>query len=355
MDVLALNPRNGCLAWGGWKEQERRMMATRQRCPWRSFFGVEDRKSMLLGVLKVMFSDSRGHKSLIVRAAGKRKNPENPSSGNNDSSTGGDDAEQTNKDHLESKSDDFIMMPNSNLSDWRDFRATLVAREQVNLLDPVDPTHDKASSDFLPHSPKWAHPLQVPETGCILVATEKLDGVRSFERTVILLLRLGTRDPQEGPFGVILNRPLHKMIKHMKPSNQDLASTFPDCSLYFGGPLEASMFLLKAVEGSPLPGLEQVIPGICFGSRNSLHEAATMVKKGVLRPQDFRFFVGYAGWQLDQLREEIESHYWVVAACSSQLIAGATADSCSGLWEEILQLMGGKYSELSKKPKQDGP
>jgi putative transcriptional regulator len=205
-----------------------------------------------------------------------------------------------------------------------------------------------------PLSLKWAHPIPVPETGCVLVATEKLDGVRTFERTVVLLLRSGTRHPQEGPFGVVINRPLNKKVRHMKPTNMELATTFADFSLHFGGPLEASMFLLKTGEKTKLEEFEEVIPGLCFGARNSLDEAAALVKKGVLKPQDFRFFVGYAGWQLDQLREEIESNYWYVAACSSNLICGGSSGSSSeSLWEEILQLMGGHYSELSRKPKRD--
>lgn len=201
---------------------------------------------------------------------------------------------------------------------------------------------------------KWAHPLSSPETGCVLVATEKLDGVHTFERTVVLLLRSGTRHPQEGPFGVVINRPLHKKIKHMKPTNLDLATTFSDCPLHFGGPLEASMFLLRADGKSHHPGVEDVIPGLCFGARSSLDKVAGLVKKGVLKPHDFRFFVGYAGWQFDQLRDEIDSDYWYVAACSPSLIFGGSANASSeGLWEEILQLMGGHYSELSRKPKQD--
>ena len=79
----------------------------------------------------------------------------------------------------------------------------------------------------------------------VLIATMKLDGVRSFERTVVLLLRSGTRHPQEGPFAVVINRALHKKIKHVKPINLELATTYAECSLHFGGPLEASMFLLK--------------------------------------------------------------------------------------------------------------
>ncbi|PKU83324.1 uncharacterized protein LOC110115730 [Dendrobium catenatum] len=355
MDVWALNPKAGGLAWRACKEQERGLMVTRPRSQWK-YFGIEEGNARFRAVWEVRVLGRICYRSLMVRATGQGKNPENPSSsGNNDPSfPRGDGPEQSNPDPDGSKSDDQSLRPKNILSDWRDFRASLVAREQVNLLDSDSPTHDNKASGFSQQSStKWAHPLPMPETGCVLVATEKLDGVRSFERTVVLLLRSGTRDREEGPFGVIINRPLHKKIKHIKPSNPDLASTFADCSLNFGGPLDSSMFLLRTGETSPLPGLEQVIPGIRFGARNSLDEAAALVKKGVLRAQDFRFFVGYAGWQLDQLKEEIESDYWIVAACSSHLIAGVSADSCSFLWEEILQLMGGQYLELSKKPKQD--
>ncbi|KAI9105059.1 hypothetical protein K1719_022775 [Acacia pycnantha] len=93
-----------------------------------------------------------------------------------------------------------------------------------------------------PLGTKWAHPIPIPETGCVLVATKKLDGIHIFERSVVLLLRSGTRHPQEGPFGVIINRRLHKRIKNINPTNLDLATTFSDCPLHFGGPLEASMF-----------------------------------------------------------------------------------------------------------------
>jgi len=52
----------------------------------------------------------------------------------------------------------------------------------------------------------------------VLVATEELDGNGTFERTVILLLSLGSRDAYDGPFGIILNRPLYTKMKHVNPS-----------------------------------------------------------------------------------------------------------------------------------------
>ncbi|PKI55014.1 hypothetical protein CRG98_024614 [Punica granatum] len=298
-----------------------------------------------------------GHRrSLLVRALAK-KNPSNsPSPENGDRSTPeGDGLRGSNSADSNKPNDPAAQKSHLNL-DWREFRANLFRREQTEKVEADAHSQEGANHEPKPLGAKWAHPIPVPETGCVLVATEKLDGVLTFERTVVLLLRAGTRHPQEGPFGVVINRPLHKKIKDMNPTNHDLATYFANCSLYFGGPLEASMFLLKnngEKSKSKRPGFEEVIPGLSFGARNSLDEAAAMVRKGLLKPQDFRFFMGYAGWQFDQLREEIESNYWYVAACSSDLICGGSSNSSSGLWEEILQLMGGPYSELSRKPKQD--
>ncbi|KAG2372191.1 UPF0301 protein Cpha266_0885 [Vigna umbellata] len=308
-------------------------------------FGVVDGRVFEITVLRPKLY-RRGLRPFVVSATGKKNNDNSSSSSGNDDTRGNSSADGN-------KSDSNSEKCHHANRDWREFRAKLY-RDELKEISDTD-THNQSGTlpDSNPLGTLWAHPIPVPETGCVLVATEKLDGVRTFERTVILLLRSGTRHHQGGPFGIIINRPLHKKIKHMKPTNHDLLTTFSDCSLHFGGPLEASMVLLKTDEKMKLPGFEEVIPGLCFGSRNSLDDAAGLVKKGILKPQDFRFFVGYAGWQLDQLRDEIDSDYWYVAACSSSLLCGALSDSSESLWEEILLLMGGHYSELSRKPKQD--
>ncbi|ESQ33415.1 hypothetical protein EUTSA_v10008168mg [Eutrema salsugineum] len=303
--------------------------------------------SRKLGAVEIRFlkrkSSVSGYRSLVVRATSKKSN--------DDSSASGGDASQENKPSSGNKSGDSATPKSFGLNmDWREFRANLFMKEQEEKAEAEGHKPATTHHESEPRGMKWAHPIPFPETGCVLVATEKLDGYRTFARTVVLLLRAGTKHPQEGPFGVVINRPLHKNIKHMKPTKTELATTFSECPLYYGGPLEASMFLLKTGDKTKIPGFEEVMPGLNFGARNTLDEAAVLVKKGIIKPHDFRFFVGYAGWQLDQLREEIESDYWHVAACSSDLICG---DSSENLWEEILQLMGGQYSELSRKPKLD--
>ncbi|CAI9754285.1 unnamed protein product [Fraxinus pennsylvanica] len=313
------------------------------------------RNSAMALEIRKSCSDSCKYRSVIVNATGKKNNGNsNSSSGNSDKSKAGGDNLKGSNPESNTSSDSSSKKSHQKPLDWREFRASLYIQEQAETVVSDTLKHDKAALGSKSLPLKWAHPISAPENGCLLVATEKLDGVRTFERTVVLLLRSGMQNPLEGPFGVVINRSLHKRMKHMNPTNIDLATTFADCSLHFGGPLESSMFLLRARDVTGLNGFEEVIPGVCFGSRNKLDAASALVKKGILEPHDFRFFVGYAGWQLDQLRDEIESGYWHVAACSANLVFGGSENSSSeSLWEEILQLMGGHYSELSRKPKQD--
>lgn len=94
-------------------------------------------------------------------------------------------------------------------SDWRAFRARLVAAQRADA--PADGAGGSQAPAGVPLGGKWAHALQEPERGCLLIATEKLDGVHIFERTVVLLLSAGAG----GPTGVILNRPSLMLIKEM--------------------------------------------------------------------------------------------------------------------------------------------
>uniref|UniRef100_A0ACD5XG22 Uncharacterized protein n=1 Tax=Avena sativa TaxID=4498 RepID=A0ACD5XG22_AVESA len=301
---------------------------------------------------------------LAVSASGK-KNRSSPdrgdsdeakskasSSGKGDASSPSGDDNATSQNHGEAKSNDTMYVP-SNLSYWRDVRASFVIpkSEQAVDVNTLPQTSFDGPVHCLPR--KWAHSISAPESGCVLVATQELDGNGTFERTVILLLKLGSRDAYDGPFGVILNRPLYTKMKHVNPSFRDQATPFSDCSLFFGGPVDMSVFLMRTNEGRPIKGFEEVAPGICFGFRTDLQKAGHLMKNGAVNPEDLKFYVGYSAWDHDQLLSEIDTGYWVVTSCSSGLITDALTADPSCLWSEVLQLLGGQYAELSQKPKED--
>ncbi|KAG2404048.1 hypothetical protein LR48_Vigan03g020100 [Vigna angularis] len=231
--------------------------------------------------------------------------------------------------------------------DWRSFRAKLVAGEQLQRPEEVSKVNDPDT--VVDHPPaitiadKWAHVIHEPEKGCLLIATEKLDGVHIFERTVILLLSTGPI----GPSGIILNRPSLMSIKETRSTALDVEGTFSNSPLFFGGPLEEGLFLLSPKEGEGEGGddgvgksgvFEEVMKGLYYGAKESVGCAAEMVKRNVVGLGEFRFFDGYCGWEREQLRDEIRAGYWTVAACSPSVVGLGRVGSV-GLWDEVLGLM----------------
>ncbi|WCJ25651.1 hypothetical protein M5689_007521 [Euphorbia peplus] len=234
--------------------------------------------------------------------------------------------------------------------DWRSYRARLIANEQAFRPNEASSTLDLDTISEpdqhplqVPVGDKWAHPIHEPEKGCLLIATERLDGVHIFERTVILLLSVGPA----GPIGIILNRPSLMSIKEMRSTVVDESGMFIDRPLFFGGPLDEGLFLVSpkgvydkdVVEKSGV--FEQVMKGLYFGTKESGGCAAEMVKRKVVEIGDFSFFDGYCGWEKDQLREEIIAGYWTLAACSPNVV-GLHNVCNTGLWEEVQGLMGPK-------------
>ncbi|KAJ4960815.1 hypothetical protein NE237_020725 [Protea cynaroides] len=225
-------------------------------------------------------------------------------------------------------------------ADWRSFRARLVAGELASRPeDPVAGEDNLSPPDTV--GDKWAHPLHEPERGCLLIATDKLDGVHIFERTVILVLSMGP----VGPTGIIMNRPSLMSIKETRSTALDVAGIFSDMPLFFGGPVEEGLFLVgpepkKGTEdGVEKSGVfEEVMKGLYYGTKESVGCAGEMVKRKVVKAGDFRFFDGCCGWEKDQLKGEIRAGYWRVAACSPTVI-GVNAVGTAELWEEILGLM----------------
>nr|XP_043615520.1 UPF0301 protein CHU_1773 [Erigeron canadensis] len=231
---------------------------------------------------------------------------------------------------------------NSSLdADWRSFRARLVAGEQAfSSKDSQDDNLDTAvhQPQSMPIGDRWAHAIHEPEKGCLLIATEKLDGVHIFERTVVLLLSTGP----VGPTGIILNRPSLMSIKETRSTSLDVSGTFSDRPLFFGGPLEEGLFLVRGDDGVKNSGVfDEVMKGVYYGTKETIGCASEMVKRNVIEVSDFRFFDGYCGWEKEQLRDEIRAGYWSVAACSPNVVGLATVGSV-GLWEEVLGLMGHK-------------
>lgn len=108
-------------------------------------------------------------------------------------------------------------------TDWRAFRAKLVAAEAPAATPPPAADEDE----------RWAHTIPQAETGCLLLS-HPLMFVSSqtyfFHSAIFLFSHDAT-----GSAGLIINRPTQYTVRETAGTEEQLQPELSDCQLYLGG------------------------------------------------------------------------------------------------------------------------
>ena len=175
-----------------------------------------------------------------------------------------------------------------------------------------------------------------PEKGKILISEPFLIDP-NFKRTIILITEHG----EEGSLGFVLNRPTEHYI-------HALVEDFPefDAKLFYGGPVQPNMlqFIYRANDAFIENSIE-ITPGLYWGG--SFDIIKMMIEAGTVKAEDFRFFLGYSGWEEEQLADELEANSWIVA---NTTIESIFSDEPDKLWRDTLKGMGKKFAILASFP-----
>jgi putative transcriptional regulator len=157
--------------------------------------------------------------------------------------------------------------------------------------------------------------------GRLLVATP-LIGEDTFRRTVVLLL---AHAPDEGAFGVILNRPTDTPAGEVLERWGGRAAA-PGV-VFVGGPVDADS-----------------VVGLAPGGAVDLHLDPDDLPDA---PPEIRLYAGQSGWSPGQLEDEIASGaWWVVDAAPGDTL---TRDP-SGLWARVLRRQSGRVAWFANHP-----
>ena len=175
-----------------------------------------------------------------------------------------------------------------------------------------------------------------PKKGRVLISGPFLDDAY-FKRSVILLCEFN----EEGAFGFILNNV-------MKIELQELLEDYEadGFNVSLGGPVQTSNLYYLHTLGDKLPGSIEVLDGVYMGGEFELIKS--MLHKGDITEKDIRFFLGYSGWEKDQLETELNSNSWVIVenVYKKEIIE----KSCNSFWKEKMLELGGNYSIWSNAP-----
>ena len=149
--------------------------------------------------------------------------------------------------------------------------------------------------------------------GQILIAMPSL-GDPNFWRTVVLL---GSHSPEEGAFGLIVNRPSDLDLESVLDQLGINEAPITTPQVLAGGPVQTEQgFVL--VSGSPPEADHTDLAADLFtiSGRTEILEALALGRLA----RSFYLCLGYAGWFPGQLEQEIEDNSWLVAPATTELL-----------------------------------
>ncbi|WP_242206160.1 YqgE/AlgH family protein [Aestuariivivens insulae] len=175
-----------------------------------------------------------------------------------------------------------------------------------------------------------------PKKGDLLIAEPAIIGDVSFNRSIVLL----ADHNQEGSIGFILNKPLEYTINDLIP---EVEAYF---KVYNGGPVEQDnlYFIHKIPE--LIPNSIEISLGIFWGG--DFNKVAELIANETIKENDIRFFLGYSGWNADQLEEELKASSWVVS--ENIYKKDIIEKDHQSFWKEKMLELGGEYSIWSNAP-----
>lgn len=157
-----------------------------------------------------------------------------------------------------------------------------------------------------------------------------------FRRSVILLIDHN----EEGSLGVIFNKrltiPFNEIVQGFPEFNADV---------YLGGPVETDRIFFIHTVGEMIPDSHLISNGLYWSGNISVLKS--MIKMDLIKPHEVRFYVGYAGWDGGQLRNELKANTWVVGRFTAKQLLRTMPGK---MWSDFVKQIGKRYALWDKFP-----
>ncbi len=175
----------------------------------------------------------------------------------------------------------------------------------------------------------------LPQKGRILISEPfLLDNY--FKRSIVLI----TEHSEEGTVGFVLNKPVNMKVN-------EIMTDFPPVNAFvsLGGPVQTNTLHYIHTMGDIIPGSIKVIENIYWGG--DFDVIRRLLESGSLNNENIRFFLGYSGWQSNQLEDELSNNAWVVADIAPEEIM---TPMNKFFWNKALNKLGKKFQMWANFP-----
>ena len=178
-----------------------------------------------------------------------------------------------------------------------------------------------------------------PKKGKILIAEPFLND-SYFKRSIVFL----TEHNEEGTVGFVLNKPVNLKLEEVV---SELHAFHTQVSI--GGPVGTNSLHYIHTLGDIIPESIHIIDNIYWGGE--FESIKKILNTGKINMNQIKFFLGYSGWQPDQLSDELKENSWIVSQLNTDKIMQTDTH---GLWKETLSNLGKKYKIWSNFPEDPG-
>jgi putative transcriptional regulator len=175
----------------------------------------------------------------------------------------------------------------------------------------------------------------LPQKGRILISEPFLMD-NYFKRSIVLI----TEHNEEGTVGFVLNKPISMKVN-------EIMTKFPpiESVVSLGGPVQTNTLHYLHTLGDIIPGSAKVIDHIYWGGEFDV--VKRLLESGSLNNENIRFFLGYSGWQANQLDDELNDNAWVVAEIKATEIMTPMSKF---FWNKALNRLGKKFQMWANFP-----
>jgi len=156
--------------------------------------------------------------------------------------------------------------------------------------------------------------------GKILISAPSLDDL-NFEKAVILL----TEHNEKGALGFVLNKKFPRAFNELEAFKES-----PPFILYEGGPVDPEHLYFVHRRSDMVEAGSLVADDIYYGG--NFEQAVQHVNKKDILENEIRLFIGYCGWDDQQLEEEIAEGSWLVTDADVEIVF---ATDINLLWNTI--------------------
>ena len=177
-----------------------------------------------------------------------------------------------------------------------------------------------------------------PHTGCLLISEPFLSEVY-FQKSVIMIVEYDIN----GGMGLILNKPLELILNDLIVGLDDIQ----EIPIFCGGPVARDRLFYIHNLGDLIPGSIKIAENLYIDG--DFETILSYLRNGNKIEGNIKFFLGYSGWDEEQLDKEIEDNTWIVTNNKGMNLLKPYNDM---MWKDAILSLDGKYKHWLNFPQE---